>query len=66
MSRPPIYPDYDPLLVRIDLSAPPAAGAPSILKLEQIDPAGVCFEMVEFERKMFVMRMHGLDVMPTT
>ena len=61
---PPTYPDGDPLLVKIRLDHPPPPTCETFLFLEEIDPTPVIFELVNCERDMFVMRTHGLDIVP--
>ena len=63
---PPKYPDGDPLLVRISLDEDPPVHCNNFLFLNEIDPTPVIYEIVERNRCMFMMRMRGLDVLPTT
>ena len=62
---PPIYPDADPLTVRIDI--PPHMdvnnlGTRSVISLNDIQPARV---LVEIDRpSLFMMRMEGRDTLP--
>jgi len=61
----PVYPDGDPLTVEIDLRGDPVK-APTLLYLDEIDPARICYYLdldIDYE-KMSVMRIEGLDVSP--
>lgn len=59
----PSYPDNNPLLVRIDLSADPPAECSPFLFLDDIDPTPVMYELVSGDRgPMFMMRTRGLDI----
>ena len=57
----PVYPDGDPLLVRIDLdNEPEPADAPTnVLYLNEIDPSRVLYEIDE--SSIYMMRVEGLD-----
>ena len=59
----PLYPDNDPLTVKINLLGTPAKES-GFLFLQEIDPARVLFELVgKRPDSMFVMRIEGLDLM---
>ena len=59
---PPHYPDGDPLLVCVDQREDPAP-APRFIKLTDIDPARVLYE-IDGDNYIYMMRVEGLDVMP--
>lgn len=54
----PVYPDGDPLLVRIDQDNEPA-DAPKVLYLYEIDPSRVLYEIDG--SSIYMMRVEGLD-----
>ena len=54
----PVYPDGDPLLVRIDLDKE-RANAPNVLYLYEIDPSRVLYEIDG--SSIYMMRVEGLD-----
>ena len=55
----PVYPDGDPLLVRIDLDNEPADAPTNVLYLNEIDPSRVLYEIDE--SSIYMMRVEGLD-----
>ena len=59
----PTYPDGDPLLTVIEVYGPPAT-EPSVIPLEYIDPARVCFFVDRGSGRMYMMRIEGTDVSP--
>ena len=59
---PPVYPDSDPLLVKIDLNSEIPEGCPLFLLLSEIDPSPVMYELDD--RNLFMMRLRGLDTNP--
>ena len=60
----PTYPDGNPLLVKIDLNAPPPEDCAPFIHIEEIDPTPVMFELVTRDNHMFMMRLRGLDILP--
>lgn len=63
----PSYPDGDPLVVKIDLSAEPPSECDPILLLDDIDPTPVMYEVHNGGHGfwfLFMMRIRGLDIVP--
>ena len=59
----PVYPDNDPLTVHINLRGDPFP-APTLLCLDEIDPARICYFIDRDREIMSVMRIEGVDVSP--
>ena len=59
----PVYPDGDPLTVHINLRGDPVK-APTLIYLDEIDPARICYYLDSDGERMCVMRIEGLDVSP--
>lgn len=61
----PVYPDGDPLLVRIDFTDEIPHDLPPFLFFSDIDPTGVMYELVGTPpTHAFMMRLRGLDTNP--
>ena len=59
----PVYPDSDPLTVDISLRGA-SVKAPTLLHLDEIDPARICYYVDRECERMSVMRIEGVDVSP--
>lgn len=64
---PPIYPDLDPLTVEIRIVGLDVNNLDrnSVVSLNDIQPSRVAVEIDESGHSMFMMRMEGLDTLPS-